>query len=214
MRNYSQFAYARFTKKRVYFWGRYTKFYRSKINFKNKKVLDFGCGNLLASSTAKFFKEENGNLKNLYGFEVDEESKKILNQNECFFDFYSKENIKETFDIIVANQVYEHLNTNERIEFIKQAKKLLKKDGVLALAFPFNLSNMNFRYFWEDITHKPVGVEAEAGLIENMGFDTQLFVGGLKGDPFGLFENILCIFRNIINFMPPFWITLIIAKKK
>ena len=62
--------------KKSLFWGRYTKFYRSKINFKNKKVLDFGCGNLLTSSTAKFFKEENGNLKNLYGFEVDEESKK------------------------------------------------------------------------------------------------------------------------------------------
>ena len=32
------------------------------------------------------------------------------------------------FDIIVANQVYEHLDSLERIKFIKQSKKLLKKD--------------------------------------------------------------------------------------
>ena len=64
MENYTEFAYERFKKKRTYIWGRYTKFYRKKINFKNKKVLDFGCGNILTSSTAKFFKEEN---KNSYG---------------------------------------------------------------------------------------------------------------------------------------------------
>ena len=73
---------------------------------------------------------------------------------------------------------------------------------------------MNFKYFWEDITHKPVGVEAEAGLIQSFGFNTDLYVGGLKGDPFGWFENILAIIRNLIVFMPPFWITLIIAKKR
>ena len=33
---------------------------------------------------------------------------------------------------------------------------------------------MNFKYFWEDITHKPVGVEAEASLIEQYNFDTEL----------------------------------------
>ena len=43
-------------KKENYIWGRYTKFYRKKMKFKNKKVLDFGCGNILTSSTAKFLK--------------------------------------------------------------------------------------------------------------------------------------------------------------
>ena len=126
--------------------------------------------------------------------------------------FYSKK--QKMFDIIVANQVYEHLDSLERIKFIKQSKKLLKKDGLLVVGFPFVLSNMNFKYFWEDITHKPVGVEAEAGLIQSFGFNTDLYVGGLKGDPFGWFENILAIIRNLIVFMPPFWITLIIAKKR
>ena len=37
----------------------------------------------------------------------------------------------------------------------------------------------SFKYFWEDITHKPVGVEAEAGLIQSFGFNTDLYVGGL-----------------------------------
>ena len=212
MKNYTDFAYTRFTKKRNYVWGRYTKFYRKKISFKNKKVLDFGCGNILTSSTAKFFRDENGNLKGLYGYETDFKSKKILIDNKLYFNFYSKK--QKMFDIIVANQVYEHLDSLERIKFIKQSKKLLKKNGLLVVAFPFVLSNMNFKYFWEDITHKPVGVEAEAGLIQSFGFNTDLYVGGLKGDPFGWFENILAIIRNLIVFMPPFWITLIIAKKR
>lgn len=211
MENYTEFAYERFKKKRIYIWGRYTKFYRKKIKFKNKKVLDFGCGNILTSSTAKFFKEENGNLNGLYGFEQDRECKNILKKNKLFFNFYSKE--KDLFDLIVANQVYEHLNPAERLKFIRQSKKLLKKNGKLVVAFPFVLSNMNFRYFWEDITHKPVGVEAEAGLIQSFGFNTELYVGGLKGDPFGIFENIIAILRNLLVFMPPFWITLIIAEK-
>lgn len=212
MKNYTEFAYERFKKKRIYIWGRYTKFYRNNIKFNKKKVLDFGCGNILTSSTAKFYKEDNGNLKGLYGYENDKECKKILKKNKLFFNFYSKK--KNVFDIIVANQVYEHLDFKERIKFIKQSKKLLKKNGLLVVAFPFVLYNMNFKYFWEDITHKPVGVEAEAGLIQSYGFNTELYIGGLKGDPFSIFENILAIIRNLLVFMPPFWITLIIAKKK
>lgn len=212
MKNYTRFAYSRFENKRKYIWGSYTKFYRSKLNFTNKKVLDYGCGNILTSATAKFFKEDNKSLKNLFGYEIDISSKKILKKNNLYFNFYK--GTEESFDIIVANQVYEHLDLKERLAFIKQSKKILKNNGILALAFPFVLNNMNFKYFWEDITHKPVGVEAEAGLIETFGFETELYIAGLKGDPFGILENLICLFRNILNFMPPFWITLIIAKKK
>ena len=74
---------------------------------------------------SKIFRDENGNLKGLYGYETDFKSKKILIDNKLYFNFYSKK--QKMFDIIVANQVYEHLDSLERIKFIKQSKKLLKE---------------------------------------------------------------------------------------
>ena len=56
----------------------------------------------------------------------------------------------------------------------------------------------------EDITHKPVGVEAEAGLIQSFGFDTELYVGGLKGRSIWSFRKYIAILRNLMVFMPPF----------
>lgn len=55
---YTKFAYNRFSNKRKYIWGRYSKFYKKKISFKNKIVLDYGCGNIETTvSTKQFFEE-------------------------------------------------------------------------------------------------------------------------------------------------------------
>lgn len=211
---YSKFAYGRFTKKRKYYWGRYSTFYKKKITFKNKTVIDFGCGNIETSSSMKQYYDENRNTNNLYGYETDNASKEILKRKKIFYDFFNDNKLLGKVDCIVANQVYEHLDQIQRISFVKRSNELLTENGLLVLAYPFNLYNMNFKYFWEDITHKPVGVEAEASLIEQYNFDTELYVLGLKGDPFGIFENIICLIRNLVLLYPPFWITLIIAKKK
>ena len=210
---YSKFAYGRFSKKRKYYWGRYSTFYRKNVKFKDKTVIDFGCGNIETSSSYKQYLVENNRVDNLYGYETDHASIKILKDKNLFYDFFNDDKLLGKVDCIVANQVYEHLDRDERISFIVRSNKLLSKNGILVLAYPYNLYNMNFKYFWEDITHKPVGVEAEASLIEQYNFDTDLYILGLKGDPFGILENIICLIRNLILLYPPFWITLIIAKK-
>ena len=210
---YTKFAYGRFSKKRKYYWGRYSTFYKKNVSFKDKTVIDFGCGNIETSSSLRQYLEENNNTDNLYGYDTDDASKKILIDKKLFYDFFENDDLLGKVDCIVANQVYEHLDQNERISFVKRSNQLLSKNGLLVLAYPYNLYNMNFKYFWEDITHKPVGVEAEASLIEQFNFETNLYILGLKGDPFSIFENIICLIRNLILLYPPFWITLIIAKK-
>jgi len=45
------------------------------------------------------------------------------------------------------------------------------------------------------------------------GCDTQIHTGGLKGDPFPLWENILCQLRNLVLLYPPFWLVNICARK-
>jgi hypothetical protein len=211
---YTKFAYERFNKKRKYIFGSYSKFYKKKINFKSALVIDYGCGNFTSCGTYNHYQQHNSNADKLYGYETDIDlKKKLINLNK-YYDFYQDDNFLNQCDFIVANQVYEHLDKNERIKFIKRSYELLKDGGMLVLAYPFSLYNMNFKYFWEDITHNPVGVEAEAGLINTLGFETELYVGGLKAEPFSLFENIICLVRNLLLLFPPFWITLIIAKKK
>ena len=211
---YTEFAYDRFQKKRKYVFGRYSKFYKKKINFKNALVIDYGCGDYNSCATTNQYFTQNKNLDNLFGYESDKNLKKKLIELNKYYDFYNDNKLLNKCDFIVANQVYEHLDRNERIIFIKRSLELLKPHGKLVLAYPFSLYNMNFKYFWEDITHHPVGVEAEAGLINYYGSDSELYIAGLKAEPFSFFENLICFIRNILMFFPPFWITLIIASKK
>ncbi|MBI4698933.1 MAG: hypothetical protein HY758_08525 [Nitrospirae bacterium] len=177
-----------------------------------KTVLDFGSGGSDSAPSAIFSQSliQNGGSENYYlGYDTDGRVQDWLRSKGCFYDFFEDDSKIGQIDMIAGNQVYEHLDIEERTRFLKRAHELLKPSGRLVLAFPFNLYNMNFRYFWEDITHKPVGVEAEAGFIEGFGFDCEVFVAGLKGDPFGFMENVLCLIRNLLLFFPPFWITVI-----
>lgn len=210
---YTQFAYDRFQNKRKYIWGSYSKFYKKRINFKDSLVIDYGCGDFNSCATHNHYQEQNNNVENLFGYETDINLKKQLTTLNKYYDFYEDNKFVNKCDFIVANQVYEHLDRNERIKFVKRSFELLKNGGTLVLAYPFSLYNMNFKYFWEDITHHPVGVEAEAGLINLFGFETDLYVAGLKAEPFGLIENMICLLRNLLLFFPPFCITLIVAKK-
>jgi SAM-dependent methyltransferase len=177
-----------------------------------KLVIDFGSGGSDTAQSAIFSQSifQNCSSNNFYlGYDTDARVQDWLRSKGCFYDFFEDDSKIGQIDMILGNQVYEHLDTEERINFLRRAYELLKPSGKLILAFPFNLYNMNFKYFWEDITHKPVGVEAEAGFIESFGFRCEVFVAGLKGDPFGYFENIVCFLRNILLFFPPFWITVV-----
>ena len=40
-------------------------------------------------------------------------------QKKKFYDFYEDDSLKDKLDYIVANQVYEHLDREERINFVK-----------------------------------------------------------------------------------------------
>ena len=93
--------------------------FTKKISFKNKIVLDYGCGNIETTVSTKQFFEENGNLNNFYGYETDKLSKDILLKKKKFYDFYEDDSLKDKLDYIVANQVYEHLDREERINFVK-----------------------------------------------------------------------------------------------
>jgi len=212
--NYSRYAYARFHRHRKYVIGSWSRWFRRTYDMRGKLVLDFGSGGGgNGSAIMQQYRAHNGNVAGYRGFDACEEVKAWLDQGEHYYDFWADQSLRGQFDLIIGNQIYEHLDREERLRLIARSTELLKEGGRLVLTYPFALYNMNFRYFWEDITHKPVGVEAEAGLIAMFGYQTQIYIGGLRGQPFGLWENLLCLFRNLVMLLPPFWLVNITARK-
>jgi SAM-dependent methyltransferase len=70
---------------------------------------------------------------------------------EQFHDFYSLEEIQESFDVIFLFEVIEHLDLEEGVKLLKKVYDLLNEEGRLILTTPniFNPSR-----FWRDATHK------------------------------------------------------------
>jgi SAM-dependent methyltransferase len=70
---------------------------------------------------------------------------------EQFHDFYSLEEVQESFDVVFLFEVIEHLGLEEGVQLIRKIYDLLNEGGRLILTTPnvFNPSR-----FWRDATHK------------------------------------------------------------
>jgi len=87
---------------------------------------------------------------------------------EQFHDFYSLEEIQESFDVIFLFEVIEHLNLGEGVQLLKRVYDLLDQGGRLILTTPniFNPSR-----FWRDATHQVAYCYDElGGLLLAQGF--------------------------------------------
>jgi len=100
----------------------------SKIPLKNLRLLDVGCtGGLISLYLSPYFKE-------VVGADIDEtainDAKKLGKKNLSFkllnpdgsFPFE-----KESFDIVVANQIYEHVESSEIL--MKEISRIMKPNG-------------------------------------------------------------------------------------
>ena len=77
-------------------------------------------------------------------------------------DFYSLDEVDETFDVVFLFEVIEHLELEEGMEMLAKIRALLKERGKLILTTPnvFNPSR-----FWRDATHKVAYCYDELGGI-------------------------------------------------
>ena len=114
-----------------------------------EKVLDIGASN----------RNLEGRLKNycpnlIYkSMDVDQEQS---------HDFYSLEEIRESFDVVLLFEVIEHLELEQGARLLKRIYELLNKGGRLIVSTPnvFNPSR-----FWRDATHKVAYCYDELGGI-------------------------------------------------
>ncbi len=87
---------------------------------------------------------------------------------EQIHDFYSMEEIRETFDVVFLFEVIEHLDLEEGVRLLKRSYDLLNQGGRLILTTPniFNPSR-----FWRDATHRVAYCYDElGGLLIAQGF--------------------------------------------
>lgn len=100
-----------------------------KINLKNKKVLEIGCagGVILRYLNNKKVNYVGIDLKreNLKGLE--EFKTKVMDARDLKFG-------KETFDIIIACETFEHINNVDKA--IKEVRRVLKKEGIFIITVP------------------------------------------------------------------------------
>ena len=107
---------------------------KNNIDLSKAYLLDFGCGAPKSLFLQKLQLREV--CKNLYGVDVypTQESQKRLNMNIEYIKPYEEIPFQEKFDLIISNQVFEHI---ENIEIIyKQLFKKLKKGGLIIAGFP------------------------------------------------------------------------------
>ena len=157
----------------------------------DKRLLDFGGG--VESLTYQKTTRDGGQY---HGYDVDSQSEKWLTDNGFFVDYW---NTSGKFDIVVASQVYEHLEHDERERFIKRAYDVLEEGGLLLIDFP-HVKNIGGLTYWEDRTHLfPPDPVDDSSLMELYGFKTEVFLVGICYYPlynfFRLLLNIILGFR-------------------
>ena len=126
-----------------------------KIVGNGSRVLEVGAHK---RSLEKAFKEK--------GYEIIYKSMDI--NKSLPHDYYSLDEIKEKFDVIICLEVIEHLSAEAGVEMLSKIYELLKPDGKFIISTPNIYHPVVFR---EDPTHvTPWGYGDLVGVLVSLGF--------------------------------------------
>jgi 2-polyprenyl-3-methyl-5-hydroxy-6-metoxy-1,4-benzoquinol methylase len=179
------------TSKRKYFDAQL-----SLINKKispNSKVLEIGFGN------GDFLTYSQLNRWEISGTEVNKSLINLAKKNKFNVLNTSTLNnlISNQYDLIVAFDIFEHLNNKKLLYFLKQIKRISKKDGYLIARFPNADSPFGMPYQNGDISHlSSIGSE-KCRYYSNKLHSKIVYIGGEKQI---LYSNSICGFiRNFLS---------------
>ncbi len=100
-------------------------------NFRQGKILDIGCGSFPFFLSNINFKEKVGIDKHVEESSVDGISLKRMDFCGKSLDFSD-----ESFNVVSMLALVEHIYINEAIDLFNEARRVLKKDGLLILTTP------------------------------------------------------------------------------
>lgn len=114
------------------------------------------------------------------------------------FDFHDTKDIPADlqFDMVTANQVFEHLTVDESIELLTQTQRVLKQNGKVIATVP-NIAHPNRQI--SNVTHRtPWGHHSFYALFRMAGLDVVKIVRYTKRAPKGSIEKIFAYYMNNI----------------
>jgi len=175
-------------------------------DIKNKIILDIGCGNgWFESNVLK------RGAKKIIGIDNDENNLKIASDYLKSNKFIGKKSnalklpLKEcSADTITVWEVIEHLPRNSEEVFLKEAKRVLKENGVMYLSVPLNsFLSCILDPAWFLIGHRHYSLLFLKKLLKNTGLKINKVE--VKGGIFELFYTImLYLFKHLIRKNIPF----------
>lgn len=164
--------------------------------FSHKKGLDIGCG------SGRWLERFPG----WNGIDIDERAKtngrvKIGSVVKIPFN-------KNSFEVVLASHVLEHVERKDFIKAISEIRRVLKKNGTLVIFGP-NPAHQNFHH---DYTHiNPINIVSLCSVLKNNGFDV------IESD-FSVYKRFWLgkfIPKGIMNTFAPLFMTeyYVVAKK-
>ncbi|MGO0906033.1 class I SAM-dependent methyltransferase [Clostridioides difficile] len=104
---------------------------------KGKKVLDVACGSGYGTFYISKFSQ------NVIGIDIDEKAIVFSKENYTSKNLeykrmsaYKMEFEDDFFDVVVSFETIEHISQEEQVKFLKEIKRVLKKDGILIVSTP------------------------------------------------------------------------------
>lgn len=123
---------------------------------KGSSLLDIGAND---RNMEKFFKKSGVDIE-YFSYDID---------RSLTHDYDDLKKIDRTFDAVVIFEVIEHMSVREAVECFREAARLLKKGGILAVSAP-NVCHPVV--FWRDCTHiTPFRYDELYGLLASTGFE-------------------------------------------
>ena len=138
---------------------------------KNVKILDMGCG----LGHFLYFLRKQGYV-NVKGIDLNKKNIEHCKKmrlgvvQEDIFDYLK--NSKENFDIIVLNDVIEHIEKDKILKLFNIAREMLNKGGKVLIKTPNCNSPYGLAGFFSDFTHQTAFTEKSLGqlaMISNFG---------------------------------------------
>jgi 2-polyprenyl-3-methyl-5-hydroxy-6-metoxy-1,4-benzoquinol methylase len=137
------------------------------------RILDIGAGEKSILRALK-----------IRGIDADYKSMDVSSASGVVYDFYDIASITGQYDLIIMQEVIEHLDLETGLNYLRKAYELLSLDGFLVVTVPNMSRPVQFFIDFSHITHYPV--TDLYGILRSIGFSGEAILRMVEIKPAGM----------------------------